>query len=81
MALAFEPMMNTGVVPPLGTDHSVNPISKGAASVTPWTDKARVRSCSSNKDGSSKHFVPSGAIQRSAGAWSIIVVTMRSKLK
>ena len=38
-----------------------------------------VRSRSSSMDGSSKHFVPRGTIQRSAGAWSIMVVTMLSK--
>lgn len=35
----------------------------------------------SRLDGTSKLFVPAGAIQRSACAWSIIVVIMRSKLR
>ena len=76
-----EPMTNTGVVPPFGSFHSAKPITSGAASVTPSIDSARKRSRSSSSDGSSKHLVPRGTIHRSASAWSIIVVTMRSKLR
>ena len=71
--------MNTGVVPPFGIRHSAKPITTGVACVTPLIDSARNRWRSSNSEGSSKHFVPSGMIQRSADAWSIIVVTMRPK--
>jgi len=73
--------MKTGVVPPLGNRHWAKPITIGSASIIPAIDKARNLSRSSTSDGSSKHFVPSGTIQRSAGEWSIIVVTMRSKLR
>ena len=71
--------MKTGVVPPLGIRHCAKPITTGTASLTPLTDSARNLLRSSSNDGSSKHFVPRGMIQRSADAWSIIVVTMRPK--
>ena len=80
-SLVSEPMMNTGVVPPPGRRHCVKPITIGTASVTPLIDKARNRSRSSSSEVSSKDLVPSGTIQRSAGACSIMVVTMRSKLR
>jgi len=74
--LICDPIMNTGVVPPSGIFHCANPITTGVASATPLTDSARNRFCSSSTDGSSKHLVPTGMIQRSAFAWSIMVVTM-----
>jgi hypothetical protein len=67
--------MKTGVVPPLGNRHWAKPITIGSASVIPFDRQGSKSSRSSTSDGSSKHFVPSGTIQRSAGAWSIIVVT------
>ena len=74
-------MTRTGTVPPVGTRHCAKLIKIGTASDTPSTAIARNRSRSSSNDVSSKHLVPSGTIQRSAGAWSIIVVTMLSKLR
>jgi predicted ATPase len=61
--------------------HCAKLIRTGTASDTPLTAIARKRSRSSSNDGSSKHLVPSGMIHRSAGAWSIIVVTILPKLR
>ena len=74
------PTMKTGVVPRVGSRHWAKPITTGNASVTPATDSARNLWRSSTREGSSKHLVPSGTIQRSAAAWSIISLTMSSKL-
>ena len=74
-----EPMTKTGVVSPFDNFQSAKPITTGMASATPSTDSARYRLRVSISDGSSKHLVPRGMIQRSADAWSIMVVTMRPK--
>ncbi len=72
--------MKIGVLPPDGVRHCAKPITSGTADATPSTASARNRSRSSSIEGSSKHLVPRGTIQRSASAWSIMTVTMRSKL-
>src|SRR5262249_46385722 len=46
---------------------------------TPSTDPTRSRSLRSTSEGSSKDFAPFGSTQKSAGAWSIMVVTIRLK--
>ena len=60
-------MTKTEVVPP-GVRQSAKPITTGTASATPSTASARYRLRASNRDGSSKHLVPRGMIQRSADA-------------
>ncbi len=63
-----EPTTNTGVDEPLGVRQSAKPITTGIASAAPGIDSARLRWRVSSSDGSSKHLVPFGMIQRSADA-------------
>ena len=53
----------------------------GVTSATPLIDKAWNRSRPANSEEPSKLLVSAGVIQKSACAWSIIIVIMRSKLR
>ena len=71
-------MRNTGVAEPSDFRQYANPIITGTAAATPSTASAWKRSRPSSKDEDSKLLVSAGAIQRSACAWSIMVVIVRS---
>src|SRR5262245_3132709 len=71
--------MKTGVTSPLSSRQSEKPMTRGTTEATPSTELTLSRSLVSRSEGSSKHFAPFGSTQRSAEAWSIMVVTMRPK--